>query len=78
MFVHPYNPTNIFVLTSEYCKATTIVCALLIGSVGIINPCEENILVDVIANVCNNGISTAMQALKKVLADDNTGALKVW
>ena len=77
MFVCPYNPINNFVLTSEYCKATIIVCILLISSVGIIKPREENMLVDVIANGYNNGISTAMQVLKKVLADNNIGVLKV-
>ena len=52
-------------------------CALLISSVGIIKPCEENILVDVNVNGYNNVISTTMQVLKKLLADDNTGVLKV-
>ena len=32
--------------------------------------CEENMLVDVFANSYNNGISTTMQTLKKVLAEE--------
>ena len=74
MFIHTYNPTNIFVLTSEYCKAARIVCT----ANQFIKLCEENMLVDVFANSYNNGISTTMQTLKKVLAEDNTGVFKVW
>ena len=33
-------------------------------------------LIDVVVNGYNNGISTVIQALKKVSAEDNTGALK--
>ena len=51
-------------------------CTLPISSVGVIKPREEKMLIDVVVNGYNNGISTATQALKKVSAEDNTGALK--